>query len=233
LRNPIAGILAASECLLDESFLCPSGDHVQLLESIRNSSRSLLRLLDRFMDAASPSSTQAYPDFQDTDIVLLARNNLTINQLLARSKGIQLTLTVEEPPSAIQADPSQVSEVIDNLVANAIKFSPPRGLIDIRVGRRDNMAYISVQDQGPGIPTTVLSTIYETHQKGSNRRRRRKRDTGLGLTIVKRIVEGHRGLIEIETKVGRGSTVTVLLPVSSVQVCPPGVAPVSKTEAGT
>jgi signal transduction histidine kinase len=232
LRNPIAGILAASECLLDDSCLLPDGDHVRLLESIKNSSLSLLRLVEQLMDdVTDPGNEQTHLDIQDIDIVSLIKNNLTLNQLLARSKQIQLTLAVEEPHLTIKADPWQVSEVIDNLVSNAIKFSPPGGSIEIQVGLRNNMAFISVRDQGAGIPTTDLPTIFQPYQRGGNTRKR-ERGNGLGLAIVKHIVESYQGRIEIESTVGRGSTFTISLPLSAGQVRRSGVGPVSNAGAG-
>jgi signal transduction histidine kinase len=231
LRNPIAGILAATECLLDESSLLPDGDHVRLLESIRNSSQSLMRLVEQLMDVTDPGREQTHLEIQVIDIVSLIENNLTLNQLLAKSKQIQLTLAVEEPHPTIKADPWQVSEVIDNLVSNAIKFSPPGGVIEIQVGLRNNMAFIAVRDQGAGIPATDLPTIFEPYQRGGNTSGH-ERGNGLGLAIVRHIVESYHGRIEIESTVGRGSIFTVMLPLSGGRVRRAGVGPISKMGAG-
>jgi signal transduction histidine kinase len=215
LRNPIAGILAASQYLLNEPPAPLHEDHIRLLESIQASSHLLLRLVDKVLRSPGLEAGQLPQDAQPTDILALMRQNLTINQVLATNMGIRLTIVADDPPPTIAADPSRLSEVIDNLIANAIKFSPRGGTVEIRLGRRDHMALISVRDQGSGIAAADFRKVFEPFQKGRNHTRRGPgAGLGLGLAIVKRIVESYGGTVEIESQVGLGSTFTVLLPIS-------------------
>jgi signal transduction histidine kinase len=215
LRNPIAGILAASQYLLDEPLSAHNEEHVRLLESIQASSRFLLRLVDDVLNTSTLERGKANSSRQSTDLLALLQQNLAISQLLATSKGVRLSVIAEEAVPPVALDPTRVSELIDNLIGNAIKSSPETGTIVIRLGRRDGMALISVRDQGPGIPAGELHNVFEPFRKGSGQRRLGPRGAGLG--IVKRIVDSHGGQVEIDSEVGRGSAFTVLLPISSAQ----------------
>lgn len=214
LRNPIAGILAASQYLFDETASTLSDEHLQLINSIRSSSQLLLRLVDNILDASRIESGTIELDRRPTDLLALIHQNLVANRLLGLSKGIHINLVAEDCLPEVSIDPSRMSEVIDNLVTNAIKFSRPGGEIEIRVARRRNMTAISVRDQGPGIPAEQLRALFRPFQRGSSSHYLEGRGSGLGLAIAKRIVNRHGGRIEIESRVGSGSTFSVLLPIS-------------------
>jgi len=214
LRNPIAGILAASQYLLDEAGSTLLEEHLQLITSIRSSSQLLLRLVDNILDISRIGSGTIELDCRPTDLLALIHQNLVANRLLGLSKGIRINLVAEDCLPEVSIDPSRMSEVIDNLVTNALKFSHPGGEIEIRVARSRNMTAISVRDQGPGIPAEELQALFRPFQRGSPRYHIEGRGTGLGLAIARRIVNRHGGRIEIESRVGSGSTFTVLLPIS-------------------
>ena len=214
LRNPIAGILAASQYLFDETAVSLSDDHRQLINSIRSSSKLLLRLVDNILDASRIESGAIELDCRPTDLLALIHQNLVANRLLGLSKGIRINLIAEDCLPEVSIDPSRMSEVIDNLVTNAIKFSHPGGEIEIRVARRRAMTAISVRDQGPGIPAGQLHSLFRPFQRGSSRYYIEERGSGLGLAIARRIVNRHGGRIEVESRVGSGSMFTVLLPIS-------------------
>ena len=214
LRNPIAGILAASRYLFDETASTLSDEHLQVINSIRSSSQLLLKLVDNILDVSRIESGTIELDRRPTDLLALIHQNLVANRLLGLSKGIRINLVAEDCLPEISIDPSRMSEVIDNLVTNAIKFSHPGGEIEIRVARRRNMTAISVRDQGPGIPAEQLQSLFRPFRRGSSSYFIEGRGSGLGLAIARRIVNRHGGRIEIETTVGSGSTFTVLLPIS-------------------
>jgi signal transduction histidine kinase len=214
LRNPIAGILAASQYLLDEAPPILTDEQLQLINSIRSSSQLLLRLVDNILDVSNIESGTVELDCRPTDLLALIHQNLVANRLLGLSKGIRINLVAEDCLPEISIDALRMSEVIDNLVTNAIKFSDAGGEIEIRVARRRNMTAISVRDQGPGMSAEQVQSLCRPFKKGSSSHYVEGRGNGLGLAIARRIVNRHGGRIEIESSVGSGSTFTVLLPIS-------------------
>lgn len=214
LRNPIAGILAASLFLLDEVSGLLDEEHARLLESIESSSRLLLRLIDGLLDVSKIEAGISALSCQPTDLRVLIERNLVMNRLLANRRGIRIILAAEASVPVV-GDATRLSEVIDNLVANAIKFSPTGGTIEVRVGLEGKMIVMSVRDEGEGIPEDEVESMFKPFQK----KRRAARATaehgsGLGLAIARGIVQGHGGRIEVESHPGSGSTFTVFLPIS-------------------
>jgi signal transduction histidine kinase len=214
LRNPIAGILAASQYLIDETTGLLNEEHSQLLGSIETSCRFLLRLVDDVMEISSIESGIIELELQPTDLVEVISQNLVMNRLLARNRGIQVRVIEEGFVPAVNADPSRMHEVVDNLVTNAIKFSRSGGTVEIRVGTRGDMTMMSFRDEGEGIPPGEFETIFKPFQKRRIGRGIAKLGTGLGLAIARHIVENHGGRIELKSQVGHGSMFTVLLPVA-------------------
>lgn len=212
LRNPIAGILASSRYLLEDASKQLNKDQCQLLESIESAGGFLLLLLDRILELSEIESGNLPFDFQQTDIVSLVEQNLLMNRSLAQTKGIRIAITGDGHIPPILADAARVSEVVDNLLTNAIKFSLPGGRIEVRVWRRKNVTAIAVRDEGPGIPASEFKHVFEPFHRICTASEPGQRGTGLGLAIAKCIVEGHGGEIEVKSRVGQGSTFTILLP---------------------
>jgi signal transduction histidine kinase len=115
----------------------------------------------------------------------------------------------------VNVDRIKISQVIDNLITNAIKFSPSGSRIEIRVSTNLREATISVKDEGQGILADDIPIVFQPFQRSTRRSGSIRRGTGLGLAIVKRIVEGHGGQIAVASQVGKGSTFTVTLPQSA------------------
>ena len=133
-------------------------------------------------------------------------------------KGIRLNLQVTGPLPRVYVDRDQIDQVLDNLVSNAVKFTPEGGTITLGARQRDGMAEVSVSDTGIGIPKKDLSRIFERFYRVDKARSRQMGGTGLGLSIAREIVLAHGGDIGIESEYRRGTTVTFTLP-----SCEPGV----------
>ena len=119
------------------------------------------------------------------------------------------------PPTGLplaRADRDRVNQVLDNLIGNAIKFSPNGGCVTVRLSATDGMVQVSVSDSGIGIPADQLDRIFERFYQVDGSATRKFGGAGLGLTIVKRIVEAHGGRIWAESQVGHGSTFSFTLP---------------------
>jgi signal transduction histidine kinase len=133
----------------------------------------------------------------------------------ARAKQIVLSTAIAAP-LLMDADPQRLQQVVSNLLTNALKFTPERGSIDLRVARVDGRAQIVVQDTGIGIGPELLPRVFDRFQQGDSSTTRTHGGLGLGLAIVRYLVEQHGGTISAASAgPGRGSTFTITLPLAA------------------
>jgi signal transduction histidine kinase len=131
---------------------------------------------------------------------------------LADSAGVALRTSVVPGPQ-LEADAMRIEQVLSNLVTNAIKYTPPGGSVDIEAKPLDDAWQFTVTDTGIGIPAEEQHNLFERFFRASNTKDLRIPGTGLGLVICKFIVEFHGGTIDVESEVGRGTVVTVSIPI--------------------
>jgi two-component system phosphate regulon sensor histidine kinase PhoR len=143
-----------------------------------------------------------------SDLLAEARDDFT---KMAADRGIGILLRVEGSPIA-EADKRRLTQVVHNLVDNAIKFSPDGGEVTLGAAAADGTAVLSVSDAGPGIPRAEQDRIFQRFYQVDRSRSKTRPGTGLGLAIVKHIVQLHGGKVEVQSEVGRGSTFRVILP---------------------
>jgi signal transduction histidine kinase len=213
LRNPLHAILMLSDFLLDE---CTEGEQKEFLEEIRSSSTFMARLIDDLLDVAKIESGQVALELAMCDINDLLEATIKRQNLMAARKQVEINL-VGQPVSPALIDISKIEQVLNNLIGNALKFSLPGGQIDVRVRAADERFEIEVQDWGVGIPPEIQSRLFTAFAKGQTGTAG-ERSTGLGLVIVKRIVQAHGGEIHVESRLGEGSTFTVQLPIRPQQM---------------
>ena len=211
LRNPLSAILAYSQFLVDEVSVSLSAEQLEFLDTIRASSEFMLGLVNNLIDVAQIESGKLQLDIQPTDLGALVRYNVALNRVLAAKKQIEIQLT-DAPLPKMFVDVFKIEQVLNNLIGNAIKFSNPQTTIQVRMSQEDAKVLLAVQDQGQGIPAHELDKLFKPFQKTSIKGTAGEKSTGLGLSIVKKIVQGHGGKIWVESQVGKGTTFFVTLP---------------------
>jgi two-component system NtrC family sensor kinase len=147
------------------------------------------------------------------DMKVLVSNTLVTVQPRVKEKKQTLKLRKGDSLHSVLGSRRQLGQVVDNLIGNAVKYTPQGGLIQIRLGEELNQLILTVEDNGPGIPLAEQTRIFEKFFRASNVDESIP-GTGLGLAIVKAIVENHHGRIWVDSKVGEGSVFTVVLPVA-------------------
>ena len=212
LRNPLSGILNATEYVLDDAASLLGENDVKLLQAIESTSRFMLRLIDDIVEISAIESGKLHLDRKPTDILSLIEQVLSLNRPMAERKQISIDLIAHSGLPPISVDSTKMYRVIDNLLTNAIKFSSPGDSVKIRLHAGGESINISVQDQGPGIPARELKAVFKVFQQGRSANVSKASGAGLGLAIAKRIVEAHGGKLLLESKIGTGSTLTVALP---------------------
>ena len=211
LRNPLTIITAYADLLIADGVV--TGENLESVEEIARSARFMTELVEELLDSSRLESGQIDMDLQDVDLVVAARHAATVNRFRAEDKGITITFEEHVGRVFIRADPVKLRQIINNLVVNAIKFSPPATNVRIRVLERSERAIVEVQDQGIGIPEDKLALIFEPFRTLGNFGTAGETSTGLGLAIVKQLVHLHGATIDVESEENRGSLFRVSFPV--------------------
>ena len=212
LRNPLGAILMYGEFLETEAAGVLDETQMEFISIIKSTSEFMLQMVNDLLDLAKIESGKLDLEFQHADLVELALRNVRLNQPIAQRKNMVLAFHSGEERIDMVVDPGKISQVFQNLISNAIKFSHPGTVIDVRVEKRPEGAFATVRDQGQGIPEDQLEGLFRPFQKTGVKTTGGEDSTGLGLAIVRKIVEGHGGQIRVKSKVGIGSEFSFRLP---------------------
>jgi heavy metal sensor kinase len=207
LRTPLARLRATAETALTAGRTDDEYRHA-LADCLEESER-VIAILDALMDIAEAESGVMRLRTEQTDIVALVRSAFDLYDDVADEKGIRLVLDAPERlPGAV--DVTRMRQAIANLLDNAVKYTPAGGQVTVTTGREGTELVVRVADTGMGITPADLPHIFDRLYRGD--RSRSERGLGLGLTLVRSIVEAHGGRVEVESSPNRGSTFTIRLP---------------------
>ena len=216
LKNPLGVILGRTEIL--KEMIAGAGaldENVRVqIAYIRDAANRLTEMVDDLVADAMADALDITVRREPVDITVLVQEVAEANRPLAARK--QQTITVAAPANHIaMCDADRVREAIDNLVSNAVKYSPIGGAIDLLVGEEDGGILVQVSDQGAGLSPEDISRLFGRFQRLSAKPTAGESSTGLGLSIVKRIVDLHGGRIAVESAgPGQGATFKMTLPVT-------------------
>lgn len=215
LRNPLQVILIYSQFLLEEAAGSLAPEHLEFVRTIRRSSEFMLRLVEDLLDVARIEAGTLELDLAPVDLGELVERNVALNRVLAEPKGTRIELRREGSigdQGEMVLDAAKIEQVLNNLIGNAVKYSPPGSTVEVRLAEAEEGASISIRDQGEGFAAEEMERLFQPFQTGRARGTAGEGSAGLGLAIVKRIVEGHRGEIRVEAADGGGSVFRVFLP---------------------
>jgi signal transduction histidine kinase len=212
LRNPLAVFLGFTELMQRGDIGRLSEEQAQVVGMLRRDSEFMLGLVNDLLDVAKIESGKVNLDLKPVDLAALAEENLALNRLLADKNGVRLALKRPTLLPTLLLDRPKIWQVFNNLLSNAVKFSRPGTLTTVELARVPGGVTIAVSDQGAGIPAGEMELLFKPFCRGTAEPAAGERCSGLGLVIVKKIVESHGGTIKAESKVGVGSTFTVFLP---------------------
>jgi PAS domain S-box-containing protein len=214
LRTPLTSIRGYLELLLEEASEAGiAATHVEWLNIIDRNAVRLLRLVEDLLLKAQDAAGAITLDRIDVDIAAVVEQCIQAGIPVATARGIALEHETEklEP---VSADPVRIGQVIDNLVSNALKFTPPGGRVDIRAFAHGAGVRIEVADTGVGIPEAEQERLFERFYRTAQAQSAAVPGAGLGLLIAKAIVEGHGGAISCRSADGAGTTFVVDLPLA-------------------
>jgi signal transduction histidine kinase len=207
LRNPLNLIITSTHLLLEENL--DQLRRKELLEAALRAGRQMNRLIGDLLDTVRIHAGKLALELENVDVSMILRQAEETFRPLAEKRGIRLEVVPPHASVLVRADPLRVSQIVGNLVGNAIKFTPGKGVVTLSASADGNDMAIHVTDSGPGIPPGDVEHLFENFWQA---RRSDHRGVGLGLAIAKAVVEAHGGRIWCESVMGQGSTFSFTLP---------------------
>ncbi|MGQ9850623.1 MAG: sensor histidine kinase [Aggregatilineaceae bacterium] len=213
LRGPLSLVEMSSAILLDPHIEVSAHDRAILLQDMRTQARHMMALIDDLLDVAviEQGQLQLHPEMLDIWQVL--SESVEHHQRLAQPRGVRVALASDLEEGVVYADPMRLRQVLDNLIANAVHYSPLGGCVYLDAHCHGRVWRVSVIDEGPGIPLEDQPKLFQPFARLSTHSPRGERSTGLGLAIARQVVEAHGGHIGVESVPGRGATFWFTLPV--------------------
>ena len=227
LRTPLNAILGWADILRRGAI--DQRRHERAFQAIYDSARSQARLIDELLDVARIMSGKLCLETGPVDVRETIRRALEIVQPVADAHRIQIIVDADPAIGAIHGDGARLQQIVWNLLTNAVKFTPDEGAVCVRVRRSGRGIEIAVTDTGRGIPSDFLPFVFEPFRQGDGSTTRRHGGLGLGLSIVKHLVEAHGGRVRVASEgENRGTTFTVALPTPVLAALPPEAARASE-----
>ena len=216
LRTPLTSIRGYLELLLDGAVGDLTEDQQRFLAVVDRNSKRLMHLVGDLLFLAQIDAGKVTLELRPVELEGVVAECIEAAMPIAADKGIGLTVTVGAVPNVV-ADRGRLTQVLDNLVSNALKFTGQGGTVSVRVSAADDEAVLEVVDNGMGIPPEEQAQLFDRFFRSSDATERAIPGTGLGLTIAKAIVERHDGTIDVESVPGVGTTVRVRLRVRTTR----------------
>ena len=213
LRNPLISIRGFSELLLKDTVGLNS-EQKEFLDIIHATSRNMLAMINDLLDISRIETGNMQLSMESGSLSELIADRIKLIKLQADKKHITIHQDFSRiPPVAFDAQ--RLGQAVDNLITNAIKFSPSGSNVLLSLKQDGDLVKFSVTDEGPGIPREEQHLLFSEFHRLSVRPTGGETSTGLGLAIAKKIIEAHNGMIEFDTQEGMGSTFSLILPVAA------------------
>jgi signal transduction histidine kinase/CheY-like chemotaxis protein len=219
LRNPLGAILASIQ-LMERKGSIIDGERAVILRQ----TRLLSRLVDDLLDVSRVTSGKIALDRSRVDLGELVARSIASHASQAGEGGVAVSLTAEEP-LVVEGDLVRLEQVVHNLLTNALKYTPPGGRVNVRLSRRGEDAELRMEDTGVGMDPEILPRVFDLFTQADNTLDRAHGGLGIGLTLVRSLVELHGGTVRAESEGrGRGSTFVVHLPAAAASSLPGDVS---------
>jgi hypothetical protein len=219
LRTPLTSIRGYLELVIDGEAGPVTDDQRQFLGVVERNANRLLDLVGDLLFLAQIEAGKLSLEVGAVDLAAVAADSVETNRPLAEEKGITLTLATSPLP-LLAGDRARLGQLLDNLVSNAIKFTPEGGRVDVRASSSRGTAVVEVRDTGMGIAAEEQEHVFERFFRTSRATEQAIQGTGLGLAISKAIVQAHGGRITLASAEGEGATFRVTVPIRAATPAP-------------
>ncbi len=225
LRTPLTMILAPVDRLLDRKASSLPADATNMLEMVRINGYRLLDLINRLLDFSKLEAGHMKLHVERVDLNALVQKLAGAATPLTEQRGVHLEVDCDPRLGEFGADEEKVDTIVSNLLSNAIKFTPQGGRVRVETHADHDRVRVSIEDTGIGIDKSQRDRIFERFVQVDGSSSREFSGTGLGLSLVKGLVELHGGEIRVDSELGKGSKFTFHLPLRPLE---PAVAPTSR-----
>lgn len=205
LRTPLTSILLYARMLMDQLNDLEEQDQNRFLAIIADECGRLSRLVDDLLDVQRLEMDRVEWNIQPADLAEVIRTSVCVFEAMAQSKSITLTVACAEALPPVNMDPEKIAQVVNNLLSNAVKYTPSGGRVHVSAEPHGHEVLVRVKDTGPGIPRDKWDEIFDRFSQLSDTSVCEFGGVGLGLYIVKWIVERHGGAVWVDSEVGNGS----------------------------
>ncbi|MDI1451496.1 GAF domain-containing sensor histidine kinase [Polyangium sp. 6x1] len=211
LRTPITAIMGWTQVLATRE--CNAETRMRALAAIDRNVRAQMRIIDDLLDVSRIITGKLGLAQRLIDLGDVVQAVIDVVRPAAQAKGIELHVTPERPSVPVYGDPDRLRQIVWNLLANAIKFTPPGGRVEVEITRDDGLVQMIVRDTGKGISAAFLPYVFDRFRQADSSASRPQGGLGLGLAIVRHLVEMHGGTVKAESAGSdHGATFTVTLP---------------------
>lgn len=215
LRKPMGVALMNVESLLTQADGPLTESQKTQVGYIGQTCRQVTRQLNDFLDIAQIESGRLKLNRADWSLGKIVTSRLSLHQKQAAEKAIRLETSIEENLPEISIDPDRAGQVADNLIENAIKYSPRNSTVRVSLARAGNELRLEVRDEGAGLTVEQIANLFQAFKTVGTKTTAGERSSGLGLAIVKAIMEEHRGRIEVQSSPGSGAAFIAFFPVEN------------------
>ena len=210
LRTPLSAIKWALALLKEENL--PFEEKKEIIEKLSESTERMIKLVNDLLNVSRIEEGRFLYKPKKEDLREIVKTIFNQEKEVAQKKNITFNLFLPKEPCFSLIDKEKISLAVQNLIENAIHYTPPGGKVEVFLEKKDKKLVFKVKDTGIGIPEEEQKRIFEKFFRGSNALKIETSGSGLGLFITKNIVEAHKGKIWFESKVGKGTTFYFSLP---------------------
>ena len=210
LRTPINAILGWTQMF--HRGIISDTEIPMTFATIENNARSLSRLTEDLLDISRMAAGKFRLEVRRVELFMVIDKAIQSLRPAAAGKHIEIKMALDTSLGTVAGDPHRLQQIVFNLLSNAIKFTPDKGCVEVKVERLDSKAQITVSDTGPGISEEFLPHIFDPFSQADVTNGERREGLGLGLTIVRHIVDLHNGTIHVNSNKGHGTSFIVELP---------------------
>jgi two-component system, sensor histidine kinase and response regulator len=212
LRNPLSSIRGLAELMDENAIGILTPEQREIVQTIHGASQSMLQLVNELLDVATIEAGHLKLEKTPTNIVEIVERSVHLSNIEAAKKNTKIELVKLPTDPIVEVDSNKIRQVVDNLINNAVKYSPRGSIITVLIHSNGTVAGFAVRDSGPGIPESERHKLFKDYGRLSTQPTGGEKSTGLGLAICRKIVEAHDGTIGVDNIPGRGAEFIVSLP---------------------
>ena len=211
LRSPLGAIAQYFDVLLDDHGGALSEIQREMIERAQVRLEGLLHLINDWLDMSRLQAGEIHHRLRPCPLQPIVSAALSALEMAAHEKGVNLDVNLPSDLPEVCVDPETFCEALSNLIANAIKYNRPAGKVSISASEKNGWVVVAIEDTGLGLEEKEIPFIFEQFYRSKAKEVRQQQGTGLGLAIAEKIVRAHGGRIEVQSRLGEGSTFSVYI----------------------